>query len=244
VPAAIGLIAAGAMRRPVAPAILAVAALLLLFFARLNVDPAWIGFRAGQLFLIAVPALIARALASTGAWRRVAIAVALAAVLTGVETTAIDVYNAQDTSNVEQSPNGPWTVVLTPDEQAGLDWIKRVTPLDAIVQMEPTSRERSTWSLIPSFAARRMSAGRPISLLGGTSDGSEYDKRSQQVRDLYATADAEQAHRLALSLRVDFLWVDATERGAFPGGMAKFDAAPQYFAPVYRNPEVTIYQVR
>ena len=214
-----------------------------MFFARLNVDPAWISFRAGQLFLVAVPALIARGFVTSG-WRRaIAVVAASAAVVIGTPTTAIDVYNAQDTSNVSESPNGPWTVVLTPEEQAGLTWVRRATPLNAIVQMEPTSRERSTWSLIPSFAERRMSAGRPISLLGGTTDGSEYAERSAMVRTMYQTTDTRRAYDIARSFHIDYIWVDRIERGAFPAGVAKFDHAPEYFTRVFGNSEVAIYRV-
>jgi hypothetical protein len=241
-PALVGL-AGGRIGRPVAPALLAGLALLMLFFARLNVDPAWVGFRSGQLFLIAVPALIARGFVATGIWKRIAVVTTVVAVLTGVPTTAIDTYNAQDTWNVSLSPIGPWTVIVTPDQRAGLAWLQRATPRTAIVQMEPVVRDRNTWSLIPSFAERRMAAGRPISLLGGTADGSEYAERSSRVRTMYQTGDARQARDIARALRIGYIWVDGVERETYPGGVAKFDAAPQYFRRVFRNGEVSIYEV-
>lgn len=224
--------------------LLAAASLFLLYCARLNVDPAWIGFRSGQLFLIAVPALIARAFVATGAWRRFVVATALAALLIGVPTTAIDVYNAQDVSNVSDSPIGRWTVTVTPDQQEGLAWLRQRTPPAAIVQMEPVVRARSTWSLIPSFAERRMAAGQPISLLGGTSDSSEYAEKSARVKAMYDTANPQQAADIARSLRIDYIWVDGVERAAYPSGVAKFDAAPHLFAPVFKNGEVAIYHVQ
>jgi hypothetical protein len=242
--AAIVGLAVGRLGRVAASVILATTALLLLFFARLNVDPAWIGFRSGQLFLIAVPALIARGFVASGPRRAIAIAAAVIALVAGAPTTIIDTYNAQDTSNEAESPNGPWTVVVTPEEQQGLAWIRRMTPRTALVQMEPTSRERSTWSLIPSFAERRMSAGRPISLLGGTTDGSEYAERSARVRMLYETPDVRRAWDIARAMRIDYLWVDRIERAAFPAGTAKFNGAPQFFVPVFRNSEVSVYRVQ
>jgi hypothetical protein len=223
--------------------LLALTALLLMFFVRLNVDSSWVGFRAGQLFLVAVPALIARGFVAASAWKRIALVTAVLAVVAGVPTTAIDVYNAQDTSNVSESPIGPWTMVISPDQQAGLSWLRRSTPATAIVQMEPLVRERSTWSLIPSFAERRMAAGRPISLLGGTAEGSEYAERSARARTMYETGDAHQAWNLARTLRIDYIWVDATERRAYPSGVAKFDANPELFAPVFTRGEVRIYRV-
>jgi hypothetical protein len=230
--------------RPLAPAVLGLAALLLMYFVRLDVDRAWVGFRAGQIFLVAAPALIACGLSAAGTWRRVAIAVAIVAAAIGAPTTIIDTYNAQDITNFAQSPNGPWTVTVTAEEQQGLDWLRRETPTDAVVQMDPLARERSTWSLIPSRAQRRMAAGRPISLLGGTQNDSEYGERSARVKTMYATPDAPAAWDIARALRIDYIWIDRTERTAYPSGMAKFDVSPDRFEPVFRNPEVIIYRVR
>jgi hypothetical protein len=218
--------------------------LLLMFFVRLNVDTAWVGFRAGQMFLVAVPVLIARGFVSTGAWRHIAIATAVLALLAGTPTTVIDAYNAQDITNFSQGPIGPWTVTVTRDETEGLDWLRRETPAAAIVQMDPMARERQTWSLIPSFAQRRMAAGRPISLLGGTDARSEYADKSAQVKTMYAIDNAQQARDIARSLRIDYVWVDRVERGAYPSGVAKFDAAPALFAPAFKNGEVSIYRVQ
>jgi hypothetical protein len=196
------------------------------------------------MFLAAAPALIACGLAAAGTWRVVAVAVAIAAAAIGLPTTIIDTYNAQDITNFAQSPNGPWTVTVTAEEQQGLDWLRRQTPADAIVQMDPLARERSTWSLIPSLAQRRMAAGRPISLLGGTQNDSEYGERSARVKTMYATPDAQAAWDTARALRIDYIWIDRTERTAYPSGMAKFDADAGRFASVFRNNEVSIYRVR
>jgi hypothetical protein len=110
--------------------------------------------------------------------------------------------------------------------------------------MEPMVRARQTWSLIPSFAQRRMAAGQPISLLGGTTPGTEYRDKAERVRTMYQTANVQQALEIARSLRIDYVWLDQVERTAYPAGAAKFDAAPQLFAPAFKNAEVSIYQVR
>jgi hypothetical protein len=196
--AAVGLLI-GRVGRPVAPVLLALTSLVLMYFTRLNVDYSWVGFRAGQMILVAVPGLIARGFVTSGARRVLAVATAALVIAIGTPTAAIDTYNAQDVTNFAPSPNGPWTVRVTRDEQAGLDWLRANTPSTAIVQMDPLSRERSTWSLIPSFAERRMGAGRPISLLGGTTDGSEYAERSSRVKAMYAATDARIAHDIARS---------------------------------------------
>jgi hypothetical protein len=232
-------------RLPLAALFLSALSIGLLYFVRLNVDASWVGFRAGQMFLVAIPGLIARGFIAPGFLRRVAIAAASLALIAGAPTTIIDAYNAQDISNFSESPIGPWTVTVTRDEHEGLEWLRTSTPAAAIVQMEPLVRARQTWSLIPSFAQRRMAAGQPISLLGGTeTSGTEYADKSVRVRTMYDTPNARQAWDIARGLRIDYVWVDQVERKAYPTGVAKFDTAPQLFAPAFKNAEVSIYQVR
>jgi hypothetical protein len=230
--------------RLAAALLLAAVSLLLMHFVRLDVDTSWVGFRAGQMFLVAVPALIAAGLAARGARRGIAIVVVALAAAAGLPTTIIDAYNAQDITNFSESPNGPWTVTITSDETQGLEFLRRVTPTAAIVQMDPLARERSSWSLIPSFAQRRMAAGRPISLLGGTSDESEYAERSRRVQRMYQTPDASEAADIARALRIEFIWIDRVERAAYPSGMKKFETASEYFTPVFQNAEVLVLRVR
>ena len=234
---------ASAFRWSLPATLLAVTSLFLMYFVRLNVDSSWVGFRAGQMFLVAVPVLIAHGLVATGIRRRAAMVTAAVALLAGAPTTIIDAYNAQDISNFSDSPIGPWTITVTRDESEGLEWLRKTTPASAIVQMEPMVRGRTTWSLIPSLAQRRMAAGQPISLLGGTAEGTEYREKSERVRTMYATENAQQAWDIARSLRIDYVWVDQVERKAYRAGLAKFASSPRQFAPVFTNTEVTIYRV-
>jgi uncharacterized membrane protein len=207
----------------------------------LDVDQFWIGFRTGQLFFVLVPALVARGLITL--WqpglRPVAIVVVVTVLAAGLPTTIVDAHNAQDVDNRRMGPGFHWTVVLSPAEQEGLAWIRAQTPADAIVQAEPTVRGRETWSLIPSFAERRMAGGLPISLMHVPA----YDTTSEQVRQIYASDDAAAAWQIARQLGIDYLYVDATERRAYPG-TSKFDAHPEYFSAAFRNAEVTVYAVK
>ncbi len=132
-----------------------------------------------------------------------------------------------------------WTVVVTVAEQEALDWIRVNTPADAVVQMEPVVRARETWSLIPSFAERRMATGSPIALLHMP----EYDEKNARVQRIYATDDATWARETAVGLGIDYLYVDRTERAAYPN-VAKFDAHPEFFERVFRNGEASVYAVR
>jgi hypothetical protein len=129
--------------------------------------------------------------------------------------------------------------VVTPDERRALDWIRKETPVDALVQMEPTVRGRETWTLIPTFAHRRMAAGLPISLLPKPI----YSERSDQMRSLYGTGDAAEARRLALAAGVDYIYMDSTERRAYGASLEKFDRHPEWFERVYQGGEVSIYRV-
>ena len=77
----------------------------------------------------------------------------------GLPTTIVDEYNAQDIHNFDMAPGFPWTIVVTRQQQAAYRWIRENTPHTAVVQMDAAARGRSTWSNIPSFAERRMTAG-------------------------------------------------------------------------------------
>ena len=239
VPAIAGLLMASAVTRKAAPELLLVVSIALLYLVRLNVDESWVGFRAGQMILVAAPALIARALVALGALRRAVPAiVVVTALLVGTPTTVIDEYNARDVNNFNMGVTFHWTVRITRAEEEALAWLRRTTPATAIVQMEPNVRERESWSLIPSFAQRRMAAGLPISLL----DVPEYHEKTERVRSMYATTNAQEAWNIARSLHIDYVYIDSVERGGYSAGMAKFEDR-QYFAPAFRNAEVSVYRV-
>jgi hypothetical protein len=228
---------------------LVVLALGLMYLVRLRVDTPWVPFRAGQMLLVAVPALIARGLAAlwdspTARWPAAAAFAVLFAI--GFPTTAIDSRNAQDVTNTNAGPGFHWTLVLTPDQQQVLAWIRKTTPQTAIVQMEPTVRDRELsgggwgefWSLIPSFAERRMAAGIPISLMRVP----EYGERSAQVKTIYQSMDPREAWTIARRLRIVYLYVDALDRRTYEGA-AKFDDAPQFFRRAFTSGDVAVYEV-
>ena len=236
------MIAARAL--PFAPAlpyaILACLSLFLMYFVRLSVDQAWMAFRAGQMMIIALAALTARFItASTASGQRfAAAALVVLALICGAPTTIIDEYNAQDIHNLAMGPGFPWTIVVTPQQQRAYGWIRRHTPKAAIVQMDVRSRERSTWSNIPSFAERRMAGGLPISLLNIP----EYGERSYQIRTMYSTANPPEAEGIAHNLAINYVYVDEVERKAYPGGI-RFDGSPA-FQKVFEDGPVAVFRVR
>jgi uncharacterized membrane protein len=205
-------------------------------------DPIWVGWRAGQIMLVVLPPLIARALATAVVRSRpFTVAAAVLVFAIGLPTTIIDAYNAQDTDNDRMGAGFHWTLTLTPAQQEALAWIRTHTPPSAVVQVDPIARGADTWTLIPTFAHRRMWAGLPISLLSDA----EYKRRSGLVHEAYATEDAEHAWRIFRAAHVRFVYVDAAERRAFPApALAKFAGAPSRFERAFSNAEVEIFQVR
>jgi hypothetical protein len=216
-----------------------ICALLVMHFVMLS-ESSWVGFRTGQFLLLMLPVLIARLLWAVGRRRSLWSTVVAGLVLVaGLPTTLVDVYNAQDITNRREGPGFRWTLTVTPAQQAAFDWIKRNVPSEATVQMEPMLRGREHWSLIPSFAERRMMAGLPISLLPVP----EYTEASEQVRQLFRTADVQEAWQLARKRRIRYLYVDPDDRAAYPEGIAKF-ATSTTFQAVYDHDGITLYQVR
>jgi hypothetical protein len=211
--------------------------LFLLYFVRIS-EESWVGFRAGQILLVSIPILLARTfdrLARAPRW-----ALAALILVVGVPTTVIDTYNAQDIGNRRPGPGFRWTLWTTPAQQEAFAWIRENTADDAIVQMEPIVRGREHWTLIPSFAGRRMAAGLPISLLPVP----DYRERSNQVRTLFATTNMGEAATIAHRLRLDYLYVDGEDIAAYPDGTRKFEEHPEAFERVFANTEVRVYRVR
>ena len=246
---------------PVWPAIAGITiGLALMHLVVLTVNPAWVPFRGGQIFLVMAPAIVTRAL--VGLWisgrQKWALSVAALVVVSGLPTTAVDAYNTQDVTNPGLSPGAAfqdradastfemlaarafrWTITVTPDEQEALHWIRTNTAPDAVVQAEPTIRGRETWSFIPTFAERRSATAYALPLLPAP----VYDELNARVRTIYASEDARLAWQEAKDLGIDYLYVDATERAAYPA-VRKFDAHPELFSPVFRNAEASVYALR
>jgi uncharacterized membrane protein len=214
---------------------------LLLFYLVMLSDRYWVGFRAGQILLAMATVPLVRVFDRLlGDGRAILAAVLASAILAlGLPTTAIDTYNAADIANRRMGAGFPWTVTLSPATHEALTWVRRATPPTARVQAEPIVRGRAHWSLIPSFAERRMAAGLPISLLPHP----EYRQRSERVRAMFSASSADEAYGVARELEIDYVWVDATDRAKYPSGVRRFEEDPTRFVPVFRNDEVTVYAV-
>jgi hypothetical protein len=242
VPALAGIVA-GARRWPLQAAVVGVCTgLVLLYFVTLTLEPIWVGWRAGQIILVTIPALVAAMLSvATDRFRPPApAAVVLLIAVAGLPTTLIDWWNAHDVTNDRNGPGFRWTVVVPPDAQAALRWIREHTPAEAVVQMSIEPRGRETWTLVPTFAERRMAAGKPISLLTIP----EYQERASQADAMYRTFDAAEAAQLARALRVDYVYLDRVEREAFGEAAAAKFLDARYFTLVFSEGSASVFAVR
>lgn len=217
-------------------------ALGLYFFVTLTLEEIWVGWRAGQILLVTAPGLLTWSLLAiqraTPRWIFTGVLAAWAVI--GLPTTLIDWYNAQDTSNVEMAAGFRWTVIVTPAERDAFEWIQRRTRSDAVVQAAPGPRARETWSLIPSFARRRMAAGLPISLL--VTDAVR--EAAARIDTIFSSRDPVEGWTVAREEGVDFVFVGRVEREAFGPNAAKFAQRPDLFLPVFSNADTAIYEVR
>jgi len=241
IPAIAGVLV-GARRWPLQASLAGLCAgFFLLYFVTLTLEPVWVGWRAGQVILVTMPPLLAALFAWLAERSRAAVAVlAIAVIAVGLPTTVIDWSNAQDVTNDHMGPGFRWTVVVRPDTQAALRWIREQTPADAVVQMSIAPRGRETWTLLPTFAERRMAAGKPISLLASP----EYEQRSGEADAMFKTDAAAEAWRLARALRLDYVFVDHVERQAFgEAAIAKF-YDQRFFTPVFSQGAAAVFAVR
>lgn len=215
-----------------------------LYGVRLSVEESYVGFRGAQVVQAVLPSLAALAFArGLGGRRTRTLTLAGAAVLitVGLPTTVIDTYNAQDINHRAMGPGFRWTIPVPAAELEAFDWMQRATRPDAVVQPDPVARARDTWTQIPTFGRRRMSAGLPISLMNTP----EYAERSGRVHhEVFATPDATAAWRTCRDMGIDYVYIGGVERGAHPvASLEKFRHMPLLFVEAFRNQEATVFAV-
>lgn len=203
----------------------------------------YVGWRAGHLTFIACAPLCAylvQELRRRGrAVRTAGYTIATLVCLLAAPTTIIDLYNTQDISNRHESPSGHWTLILSPDEVEALTWIRRATPYDALVQVEPTVRDPETWAFIPAFGERRMAAGLPISMV----PLQPYQTASSRIRRVYRSQSLDDLYSDAVRQGIDYLVVGSPERAAYPRLEPLLDSDPWLFTLTFHNASVRIYHV-
>ena len=223
--------------------VLATSALFYFFVDVPDHQNVYVGLHVGKLVFIALTPLCGFALQECWARGRVvrwsmsagAALVAIAA----LPTVLIDLYNTQDVSNRAMGPGFRWTVVLSPAEMKGLDWIKRETPPVARVQVEPYVRDRDAY-YVTAFAERRTAGGLPTGMI----PLAKYEEVSARIRtEVYQSSSARDAHDRALGLCIDYLVVGQPERTAYPTLQPLLDESPFLFQPAFRNDALAIYAV-
>lgn len=212
------------------------------FLVDLPDSPNSIGWHAAKVGLIGFTPLVGFALqeAWQRGWMRASIVPALAILgVAGVPTVAIDVYNTQDVWNRAPGPGFRWTVLVTPGEREGLEWIKTGTFKSARVQVEPVERGRDTWAYIPAFAERRMASGLPLSMI----PLAKYEKANEEIRQVYLSTSAAAAYDGAVRHCIDYLVIGPPERARYPELEPLLDAHGSRFVPAFRNGTLTVYYV-
>jgi hypothetical protein len=215
-------------------ALAGLALVAVLFLDLKGYEGVWMAWRAGSVLLVALGLLAAPALGSSLRLRHALVAPAAL-------TAVLDVWNAQDVSNRNLSPGEfRWTTVLSRDERDALRWIREETPRDSVVQWDVRARDLGEWALIPAIGERRMAVGTPIFLL----DLRKYRVRERrEVRPIFASGDPEEAHRLATSLGIDYLFLGARELSTRGERLRRLFESAKRFEIVYSNPGVTILAV-
>ncbi len=223
-------------RKEIELVLLAALALVAVLFLDLrSYEGVWMAWRAGSVLLVALGLVAARALSEPLSLTH---AIILAPALL---TVSLDVYNAADVTNRNPSPGGfPWTTVVPRAEWEALDWIRRETPPDAVVQWDVRARELGEWALVPALGERRMAVGFPIFLL----DLQKYRQRERRhTRPIFNSGDAAEAHRKARELGIDYLVIGAAEFRVREERIRPLFEAEDRFRTVFESDGVAVLAV-
>jgi hypothetical protein len=217
---------------------------LFLFVDLRGHENTYVTFRTGQLFFVVLAVLLALAIDAWRQWARPVAAALFALLLIGsalaVPTVAMDWLNTRDIANAEMDPGGfPWTLYVSPDDQAAARWIRENLPIDALIQADPWARARNEWAFVTIFAQRRMTIGSGIFEL----NPGRFQQNVMRMRIVFRTLDVDEAFGYCQRMAVQYLYVGAIERKVHGTGIDKFAAHPDKFQLVYRGGTVEIYKV-
>ena len=222
----------------------ALAASCVFFYFFVNVrdhQDVYVGWRVGHFMFMAAAVVIGVLLeyvnARPSAWQPLQWAAIAVALLAGLPTTIIDVYNTQDISEHGEAPY--WTLLLRPDELQAFDWIKNNTPPDALFQVDPIVRAVDGWAYLPAFAERRMAIGLPISMV----PLAKYQEGSEAITRMFDEAPLA-AYERASRARVDYVLIGPHERQSHPGVEERFNSISNLMPLAWKNGTISIYEVR
>jgi len=232
------LLAAPALREARARSMALLAGLALMAVLTLDIagyEGLWMAWRAGSILLLALTLLAAVGLPK---WGRAALALLL---FPASLTTLLDLVNAQDLGNRQESAGGfRWTTVVSYPDLEALEWIRAHTPAGSVAQIDARAREGGEWAILPALAERRMAYGYPIFLL----DPHKYQARGRKLRPIFNSEDPQLAHRLAVDSGISYLVIGRAERNEPQNRARKFWEAPGLFEKVFENSEAAVFRVQ
>ena len=223
------------LRKELLPVLaLGLCSLLFIFFVRHNFETN-VGLRKGmktlQIPLLVLSGLFFETVYLQAKARPIVKNVVRALVLVAVPTLGVDIYSASTVTN-----EGNTSFVNAADYEA-CAWLKRHTPIDAVIQSEPEYPSVYRYSLISCFAERTMVVGQ--SHLGKTLhmlDGQAFSEgRKLDVRRMLATSDVAEALTLIRKYGINYVYVGSLEKKLYLEGAAKFGLARGSFRKVYRR---------
>jgi hypothetical protein len=222
----------------------ALAATSIVFYFFINVrdhQDVYVGWRVGHFMFMAAAVVIGVLLewvnARPTAWQPLQWAAIAIALLGGLPTTIIDIYNTQDISEHGEAPY--WTMILRPDELQAFDWVKKNTPPDAVFQVDSIVRAVDGWAYLPAFAERRMAVGLPISMV----PLAKYREGSEAINLIFEEAPLA-AYERAARAGVNYVLIGPHERDAHPGVEERFNSLANLMPLVWKNGTISIYEVR
>jgi hypothetical protein len=230
--------------RTTVAAVIVVSLVLFLFVDLRGHENSYVTFRTSQLILLVLAVLLAFAIDTWRQWARpVSIALFAAlfiATVAAVPTVAMDWFNSRDISNVEMDPGGfPWTLYVTPDDQAAARWIRENLPIDAQVQTDPWARARNEWAFVTVFAERRMTTGIGIFELNPT----RFQQNVNRIKIVFRSLNVDDAYGYCQRMNIEYLYVGDIERRIHGAGVRKFNEHPEKWQLVYRQGSVEIFKV-
>ncbi|HUQ86368.1 MAG TPA: hypothetical protein VM096_02350, partial [Vicinamibacterales bacterium] len=122
---------------------LAVTSIAFYFFINVrDHQDVYVGWRVGHFLFMSAAVVIGVLLEwvyqRPSAWQPLQWAVIVIALLSGLPTTIIDIYNTQDISEHGEAPY--FTMMMRPDELQAFDWIQKNTRPDSLFQVDPIVR--------------------------------------------------------------------------------------------------------
>lgn len=202
----------------------------------------YVGWRVGHVLFMSAAVVIGVLLEYVNArpsasWQPLVWGGIVVALLAGLPTTIIDVYNTQDITEHGEPPY--WTLMLRPDELQAFDWIQKNTQPDATFQVDPIVRRDDGWAYLPAFAERRMAIGLPISMV----PLAKYQQGSEAIRTMFDEAPLA-AYERAIRAKVNYVLIGPPERTAHPGVEGRFNSIANLMPLAFRNGTISVYEIR